>query len=743
MVDFIVDTITVSSNIAPDIDISTPFDVSCINNPIDFTSVNMSGDIQFYNWDFGDGNTSTSNDPSHTFTTPGTYEVRLSVTDPDPCDNFTTKTLTIYEEPVGSFTSPAGVVCTNQVVTFNNTTPDNFEGNESFEWQIDGASVSTDRDLDYEFDSGGSFEVKLITSIPGCSNEITENFNVIAGPAPDFTVDDSCVGTLFQFNNVSTGDNIVSYSWDFDNGFMSSSETPEPFEYTSPGVYNVTLTTENASGCVTSIIKPLTVYDLPQVNFSNELSCEMELTQFEDLSSVDNANIEQWQWDFDDPASGNNTSTEQDPQHIFSTSGEFDVKLITTTTFGCKDSTEQAINVRPAPDAQFDVDRICIGEEIQFQDQSTAVPGEVLTSWAWDLGGEFSNEQNPTKTFEFAIDYNVSLTVTSQNLCSNTTNQVMSVNPAPIIDFGIEDACDNQEVNLYDLTNNNGDPVDVYNWEFAGLGTASDSSVFFDFQEAGSYTVALGIITVGGCEYSFNKPIQIQESPQASFSVGSTFGAPPFEVQFINNSSDVEEVMWDFDDGSTSIEENPVHVFEEEGTYEVKLVVRDTNGCVDTTSTIINALFPDLEVELRQLTIVNNKLILTIVNNGTLSVDSLSALVDFGNEVTVEENLDLKLESSAQPKPVNYTLDLNLATRNVDFVCVTINSHLAGIEDSNASNNTTCETFERPVVFVTPFPNPATNKLNLRVVSEANGEMIVRLFNNLGVQVIEDSIDGV
>ncbi|MDX1628972.1 MAG: PKD domain-containing protein, partial [Fulvivirga sp.] len=604
-------------------------------------------------------------------------------------------------------------------------------------------AVSTERDLIYNFDNGGTFNIKLITSIPGCSHEVVKSVDIIAGPEPDFTVNDDCVGALFQFNNTTTGADIISYEWDFGNGFMSNQENPDPFEYSAPGTYTVTLITENASGCITSIQKSVTVYDLPNVNFSNELACEQAPTQFTDLSSVNNANIMAWEWDFNDPESVSNSSSEQNPTHVFSSAGTYNVKLIVTSTFGCIDSLVQTVTVKDAPIADFTWDKICIGEEVQFQDESEAVPGEVLTSWAWDLGGVFSDQQNPTATFDFPIDYNVSLSVTSQNKCTNTIEKVISVNPAPEVEFAIAQACDNQPVHLYDTTEPVVDPIVSREWDFDGLGSASDSSVFFQFPSSGDYNVSLSLLTAEGCDYSGQQAVTINEAPEAAFEVSADFGAPPFEVAFTNNSGDVSMYHWDFDDGDISDAKNPVHVFEQEGTFEVMLAIENNNGCRDTATQVINALFPRLDITLEQLTVIDNQLILTMINNGTIRLDSMKALIDFGNEVVIEEKIKSTLLPAENPSAVNHSLALNLFSKNVDYVCVTLEAYLEDQPDVNRYDNTKCHNFELPVVFIKPFPNPARDQLNIAIISQFAREGALRIIDSKGKVVREMSIEGI
>ncbi|MEM7108542.1 MAG: PKD domain-containing protein, partial [Bacteroidota bacterium] len=451
--DVITKSIVVSPEMAPPI--AYTIQNICQSSPIQFSNESTSSGLT-YSWDFGDTSNSTEADPSHSYAAAGEYEVTLEVSD-GTCENFTRQTITIYDEPVPNFSMPTSLICSNQILSITNNTTGDFGGNESWEWQIDGATVSTDRDLDFTFLDGGMKEVKLIASIPGCSAEYFENITVEEGPVPFFTVDNSCLGTLLEFDNTSTGQ-IDTYLWDFDNGFTSSLINPS-FEYSAPGSYNVSLTVENAVGCITTFENTLEVFALPEVQFNNDLSCEQNITQFNDLSTVQGANIQQWQWDFGDPDSGDNTSSDQDPTHTFSRSGAFEVKLVTTSVFGCRDSLTQIVNVLASPRADFTFEGACIGEPVQFQDTSIPVEGQSITTYEWDIDGDFSNQRDPVVTLGGAGDYEVTLFATSENLCLGSITRTISIAQNPVFNIGVEDNCENEPVKFYDLTETNGDAI--------------------------------------------------------------------------------------------------------------------------------------------------------------------------------------------------------------------------------------------------------------------------------------------
>ncbi|MBL6446877.1 PKD domain-containing protein [Fulvivirga sp. 29W222] len=731
------DTIMISSAVAPDIDFTSQN--ICLSSPVNFSSINASGNIVSYNWDFGDGNSSTAAAPNHTYASAGSYMVTLAVSSSDGCENFAKKGITIYPEPTPSFNFPSSTICTNDTYVFENTTPGSYNGNISYEWFVNGASVSTAENLNYEFLTGGAKEIKLVATIPGCSAEVIQTISDVSiGPVAQFTVNDDCVGKALQFNNTSTGD-ITSVHWDFGNGFTSNLENPL-FQYATPGTYNVTLTLTNSAGCETSKIQEVNVYELPDVQFTNELSCEGISTVFTDETTVGDANLASWNWDFDDPTSGSNISADRHPTHVFTTSGAFDVKLVVQTTNGCKDSLQQVVNVKPAPEAGFEYDKLCINEPIQFMDASVPVPNEDITDWSWDLGGIYSAVQNPERTFEFALDYSVGLTVTSENLCTSTIYKTVSVKPEPTVIFGVEMACDNADAHFFDTTDPMGDSIISRSWDFDGLATSIDSSSYYAFNQTGNYNVGLTIMTENGCDYSITQSIQINAAPTAEFEPSVTFGAPPLEVEFTNRSEGANSFQWTFEEGNTSGSTNAVYTFTEENSYDVKLVATDENGCNDTITHRINVLYPDLDIlftALNRNPVDETEVILTVGNNGTVTIDSFKTFIDLGNQATIEkvisQTLNPRTSAEAPLQFVNINLGFNIDPRSLDYLCVTLVPLFEGLEESEISNNTKCINLNNDeTVILAPFPNPASNQLYLQIISEKVNSATVQLFDTKG-----------
>ncbi len=725
-VSYHVDTITVTSDIAPTISLNSQN--VCLSEPILFTAESSSESLD-YTWHFGDGDTSNEPSPSHLYSTSGEYEVLLEVND-GICSNFTEQNITVYETPTPDFTIPEGNICTNQPYIFQNLTPGEYGDLITYQWLVDNEEVGTIENLEYTFTSGGEKEVKLIATIPGCSIEQTKILtNVKEGTLPSFDFEDACIGEEVLFTNNSVGD-LVTTNWDFGNGSTSTAFSPTQI-FEQEGTYDVQLSLINADGCETFTSLPITIDPLPQVAFTNELACENLETVFIDQSTVSQDNLAQWNWQFGD---GSVAVEQQNPAHLYQESGQYQVKLIATTTFGCVDSLTQQIEVLPAPQAAFNYDLACLEVPILFSDESAGPDNQNITNWAWDLAGNFSSEQNPTIVFSDVGDYEVNLTVTSENLCTDTFSQTITISPPPEMNISVENDCANETALLSDATSIIGDHIFSRQWLFEGNEISTSESFNKKFPQAGEYEMGLIISTEKGCEYQYVENIVISEIPKANFVTSFPFGAPPLNINFTNTSVGATTYQWQFEPEAFSEELNPTYTFENLGVFDVRLVAINAQDCSDTTSQRIEVLQPILEAELFSFTIIpsdnGDKLSLTIRNNGSIRFDSLLVKVDLGGQLAIAETI----QEVIYPQEVITTqLNLQFNNRRLDYVCAQIEPFIADYQDINFENNGACINLNNADLIINqPYPNPVSDIVTFEVLSQDNTTAIIDVLDNTG-----------
>ena len=158
-------------------------------------------------------------------------------------------------------------------------------------------------------------------------------------------------------------------------------------------------------------------------------ACVGQEVDFTNASSYAGADSPNWEWDFGDGA----TSTDENPTHIYSDPGVYEVKLIGTVETGCNDTTELEVLIEALPDAHFEflVGGIssedggtggCVTSTVHLNDLSEAIPPGVIDSWTWDFGdGATSTDENPTHTYSDPGTYTITLTVTTTSGCSSST----------------------------------------------------------------------------------------------------------------------------------------------------------------------------------------------------------------------------------------------------------------------------------------------------------------------------------
>ncbi|MFN8336860.1 MAG: PKD domain-containing protein [Cyclobacteriaceae bacterium] len=581
-------SVIVSALPAPDIDFTSQN--ICVNHDVLFASQNVSGNINTYAWTFGDGGSSALQNPTYQYTSTGTINPKLTVTATNGCQNYATKAITIYNQPVANFTAPAASpLCTNQNLLFTNTTPD-IGITPTWDWSIDGVQTAATKDLSHAFTSTATQQVTLTASIPGCQTQKNTSINsLVAGPLAAFTVTGKCEDSTVSFTNNSSG-SVTGYQWNFGDGQTSVSTSPVN-TFGSPGTFNVVLIASNAAGCNNSASQQLTIYSAPQVNFAPlapPFSCSGTTTQFNDLTPPpSDSNLSSWLWNFGDSGSPSNTSTQKNAQHMYATAGDYNVSLTVTSNFSCSTTLQKAVTIYQTPTIDFAHSALCEDSGVTFSD---ATPGH--TAWNWQIGSSFYTTENATHIFSNPGTFNVTLSATASNNCIGATTKPVTIAPKLAVDFSSTKTCVNQDAQFTNLTDDATDPITALQWNFGGLGTSLSDPATFRFVDIGTANVTLTVTTTSGCQYPITKAIGIASGPLAAFTADPNLGETPLVVSFTNTSLNANSFSWRFGDSaeSTSIVQSPSFTYTTAGDYTVALIATDVNNCADTTRQLIQAL---------------------------------------------------------------------------------------------------------------------------------------------------------
>ena len=389
------------------------------------THGNVPMDVQFIDsstnaptswfWSFGDGGSSTLQNPTHSYITAGTYTVILAVTNAAGTD---TETKSGYvtagntaSAPVTSFVSNATsgtVPLSVQFVDLSTNSP------ASWIWSFGDGGTSTLPNPVHTYSTAGTYTVTLTTTNGGGSSTATKADYIGAGkvamiPVAAFvsSVTSGTSPLTVQFVD-STTNSPTSWIWSFGDGNMSTLQNPTHTFLTS-NTYTVTLIATNSAGSdtLTKTDYITVTYKEPVANFSADVtSGTVPLTvQFTDSSTNSPTT---WSWKFGDGGK----STDQNPTHKYTDAGEFTVSLTAKNSAGSnitKITHYITVISASSPVAAFTADATSgtVPLTIRFNDTTSNTP----TSWLWSFGdGSSSTEKNPAHTYANTGTYTVSLT---------------------------------------------------------------------------------------------------------------------------------------------------------------------------------------------------------------------------------------------------------------------------------------------------------------------------------------------
>ncbi|TMI64493.1 MAG: PKD domain-containing protein [Bacteroidetes bacterium] len=499
---------------SPSASLSANITTACAPATIQFTDQSTvppgAGTIISWLWDFGDGFTSTSQNPSHTYTAIGFYTVSLRITSTTGCQSFTSigRYIRIVSGITADFSFSQPGTC-QAPFTINFQDLSSGPGTLSYVWDFgNGGPTSTLQNPSATYAAAGTYTVRLnVQSDLGCSGTITKNV-VITGKTTNFNIPPSiCIGQMITFQNNSSPAPISSF-WDFGDGTTSSQINPDK-TFLSGGTYPVKLI-NNYGNCIDSITRNVTITSQPPVNFTlnDSTACRSPFTvQFTDISPAAST----WLWNFGDGG----TSNLQNPSHTYTSGGVFDVSLTITLPGGCTNTITKpqlikilntTVAIANAPTGG------CIPFSYSPIPQIQSV--DNIISYLWDLGepGGIYTTQFPTHIYNTAGNYTISLTVTTQTGCTETITIPNGVRTGtrPTVNFSFtpNNVCASTPVQFTDLSVTSPGAFVEWDWDFGDSLFSTLQNPQHIYEDTGALTVKL-VVSNNGCRDSAFRPIQI------------------------------------------------------------------------------------------------------------------------------------------------------------------------------------------------------------------------------------------
>ena len=571
---------------------ASPARSGCSPMVVNFTDASAGNPTQ-WRWDLGNGVTSLLRNPSTTYFNPGTYTVKLVVRNAAGNADSLTKTdyITVYSAPSAAFTSDKTTGCFPLQVTFTDGSIANSGSIASWFWDFGDGNTSAQQSPTHIYTGAGAFTVTLrVTNSSGCSKTITKSqyITVAAGVTASFTNSDpgACAApSVVTFTNTSSGPGPLTYTWAFGDGDSSAALNPT-HTYAANGSYAVMLAVTSPQGCTDTVRKPalINVGNAHAGFTAPDSVCLGSTVSF--INTTSPAAVSN-NWNF-----GNGTtSTQQDPSIVYSTAGKYTVKLVSNFG-GCFDSFSKQIVVSAKPQPVFDAtSKVYCNAPATVSFTNQTIGG---SSVVWDFGDSTtSTAANPIHTYATAGNYTVSLTVTNAMGCSDTVKKTAFIQiekPQVLLNGLPRSGCAPITIQPTTTILSN-HVINGYQWHFGDGTTSTSATPTHTYNSTGIYTVTLVYTTTSGCTDSvvMAGAVKVGTKPHALFAVNPTNVCAYYPITFTDNSTGTaNEWFWQFGDGGTSSQQNPVHQYSDTGYFNVQLIVYN-NSCPDTLR-ILNAV---------------------------------------------------------------------------------------------------------------------------------------------------------
>jgi PKD repeat protein len=559
---------------------------------------NESKGASSYKWIFVEGDTLDRTDKTtekHNYRNISnkdtTYFISLISFNSFGCPDTVQQSISVSPAPESNFTVDT-TGCSFETFQFTNES----KGAKTYEWDFGDFSSVYDINPEHKYinhaDTPVTYFARLTTRAenPECFDVFEKRIKIFPIPKANFIASPTSGCTPFSVTLVDSTKNAVKFYLDFGNGDKDTSDGLLPsYNYTNSNFttrdYKLSLIVESEGHCFDTITNTVSVYPSITARFSpaDTAGCSPFSMSFKNLSEK----VVKYEWKFGDgPDSKSglenpshtyvNASTEDQPLHVM---------LVAESYYGCKDTAINQVEVYAMPNPKFEVSP----KQLQYPNTTVNLTNKTEGNWSyeWDFGDktDFSSDKNPgshtyTKWGNFLI-----ILKAYDKQCEDTVRHPVLIETSslvPAFDIDTPDTwcapCSVTFVNksvggLY------------YEWNF-GDGSpprsGGDSIVEHIFQYPDtSFEIVLTATDENGSE-SVLKKIEVFSKPNIFFQVAPREVEVSSDLSCYNMTNNAVRYYWKFGDGDTSLEFEPKHKYQKEGSYRVTLYAWSDHQCVDS-----------------------------------------------------------------------------------------------------------------------------------------------------------------
>ncbi len=478
---------------------------------IDYQGLISSGSISKL-WSFGDGVFSTTaDDTTKSYSTFGSYPVRLELVSGFDCRDTTEQILTVHAQPKAQFTIDDSLECfrDHEIIAINKSTL--AQGAvQSRTWTTDGKDYLNIDTLNQVYPSANDYTIQLtIESNQGCFDSLTKTVTIYPMPVAQFTTDTTRLcerGNVFAIDYqglISSGS--ISKLWSFGDGVFSTTADDTTKSYSTFGSYPVRLELVSGFDCRDTTEQILTVHAQPKAQFTidDSLECfrDHEIIAI-NKSTLAQGAVQSRTWTTDGKDYLNIDTLNQ----VYPSANDYTIQLTIESNQGCFDSLTKTVTIYPMPVAQFTTDDVCLGKLTSFENLSNFEFGTMSSYWSFG-DGNTSNAESPFHKYSSADSFDVTLVVSTKQDCTDTIEykKIAVIHPVPSAAF------DYKKIKSWKqyLFSDSSIGADFLRWEIDGFSESNEDDFQFIFQDYGTREVTLIAINEFSCSDTTSKTISV------------------------------------------------------------------------------------------------------------------------------------------------------------------------------------------------------------------------------------------